>query len=339
MILSDKDIKSTLRKDAQSPSAGAKKASSAAAQATGIIEVRDLHVAYGSFTAVRDISFSVREGEIFGLLGPNGAGKTTTLSVIEGLRKPSGGSVFVGGHNAATEATQVKQQLGIQLQSTALLPNLSSVELIRLYAALYNVFLSPDEIHLLLERFNLADKARSRVSQLSGGQQQRLALAVALANRPHIVILDEPTTGLDPQNRHAVWDLITAIRADGHTVILTTHFMEEAELLCDHIAIIDHGQVIAAGKPRELIQNTLGAITVLIVEGDAPRERVEALPGVQNVTQTGNRLEVRTTSPSATRDALQTLAKSSGVSFTAPNERPANLEDVFLNLTGRVLRS
>jgi ABC-2 type transport system ATP-binding protein len=304
-----------------------------------IIEVRDLRATYGAFLAVRDISFTVHQGEIFGLLGPNGAGKTTTLSCLEGLKKPASGHIRLAGLDIVTKARQAKELLGIQLQSTALLPSLTCFELIRLYAALYQVYLSRGEILKLLERFDLSDKADRRAGQLSGGQQQRLALAIALANRPQIVILDEPTTGLDPQNRHAVWDMIATIRAEGYTVLLTTHYMEEAEVLCDRLAIIDHGEIIAEGSPHELIVRTLGTTSVITVEAELPLDRVAALPGVQGVTHTANRLEIHTVSARSTQMALQKLARSLKVPLGTPVERQANLEDVFLKLTGRALRS
>jgi ABC-2 type transport system ATP-binding protein len=313
--------------------------STTAPAAPALVEVRDLHVTYGSLTAVRGISFIIHQGEIFGLLGPNGAGKTTTLSCLEGLKKPSSGHITIGGLDIVTHARQVKELLGIQLQSTALLPSLTCFELIRLYAALYRVYLSRNEILKLLQRFDLGDKARSRAGQLSGGQQQRLALAIALANRPQIVLLDEPTTGLDPQNRHAVWDMIAAIRAEGHTVLLTTHYMEEAEVLCDRLAIIDHGEIIAEGSPHELVTQTLGAASVLTIEGSLPVDRIEALSGVLGVTHIANRLEIYTSSVRRTQSALRKLARSLDVPLDPPVERKANLEDVFLKLTGRALRS
>ena len=220
---------------------------------TPMIVIEQLHVRYGPVHAVRGLSLQVRRGEIFGLLGPNGAGKTSTLACLEGLRRPDGGTIRIGGHDITREPAAVKQLLGVQLQKTALFIELTALELVELYAALYNVFPSRPAMLELLARFGLAQKAQARVEQLSGGQQQRLALALALVNDPHVVVLDEPTTGLDPQARRGVWALIRRLQDDGRTILLTTHAMEEAQTLCDRVGIMDAGVLVAIGTPRDLI--------------------------------------------------------------------------------------
>jgi ABC-2 type transport system ATP-binding protein len=204
--------------------------------------------------AVEGISFDVRRGEVFGILGPNGAGKTTSLEIMETLQKPTGGSVTVDGLDVERDAWGVKRRIGVQLQSAGFYPELTLVQLLDLFAALYNVRIDPLEV---LGRFQLEEKARAFYQTLSGGQKQRFALATSLIHRPAVIFLDEPTTGLDPQARLHLWDLVREIRADGVTVVLTTHYMEEAEQLCDRVAIMDHGHIITIGTPHALIAELL----------------------------------------------------------------------------------
>src|ERR1700692_116287 len=247
-----------------------------------IISVKDLTKKYGDFEAVKGISFDVREGEIFGLLGPNGAGKTTTLEIIETLREKTSGTVTVDGLSIEHDADKIKQRIGVQLQSAGYYPNLNLSELIKLFCGLYGIEKTPAE---MLEKVALTDKAKSKYKELSGGQKQRFSIATTLINNPKIIFLDEPTTGLDPQARRNLWDLIKDIRSKGTTVIMTTHYMDEAEVLCDRVAIIDSGKIIALDSPDKLIDN-------LVATG-----------------------------------------------FERPKEvKKANLEDVFINLTGHVLR-
>jgi ABC-2 type transport system ATP-binding protein len=218
-----------------------------------MIEVDNLYVRYRDLQAVAGVSLGVRRGEVFGMLGPNGAGKSSTLACIEGLRQPSGGQVRVAGIDVTKRPAAVKALLGVQLQKSALFSELSAIELVELYAALYNRFPSRAETMALLEQFGLTQKAKARPGQLSGGQQQRLALALAMVNDPQVVLLDEPTSALDPQARRGVWSLIRRMRDEGRTLLLTTHSMEEAEELCDRVVIIDGGKVVAMGEPQELI--------------------------------------------------------------------------------------
>ncbi|MBU3744719.1 MAG: ABC transporter ATP-binding protein [Sediminibacterium sp.] len=219
-----------------------------------IIRVNNLQKKYGDFEAVKGISFDVAEGEIFGLLGPNGAGKSTTLEIIETLRTKSSGEVVVKGWNLDTHPNEIKKIIGVQLQTSGFYPNLNLTELIDMFSGLYNRDIKPLD---LLEKVNLQDKSKAKYKELSGGQKQRFSIATTLINQPQIIFLDEPTTGLDPQARRNLWDLIRDIRAQGTTIIITTHYMDEAEVLCDRVAIIDKGKIIALDKPALLIDQLL----------------------------------------------------------------------------------
>lgn len=219
-----------------------------------IIRVNNLQKQYGDFEAVRGISFEVAEGEIFGLLGPNGAGKSTTLEIIETLRTKSSGEVIVKGWNLDNHPNEIKKIIGVQLQTSGFYPNLNLTELIEMFSGLYNRDINPLE---LLDKVNLQDKSKAKYKELSGGQKQRFSIATTLINQPQIIFLDEPTTGLDPQARRNLWDLIREIRAQGTTIIITTHYMDEAEVLCDRVAIIDRGKIIAMDKPALLIDQLL----------------------------------------------------------------------------------
>ena len=301
-----------------------------------IIDIRDLTATYGSLTALKDVNLSISKGEIFGLLGPNGAGKSTLLACVEGLLTPKSGDVRVGGINVQADPMSAKKQLGIQLQKTALLDDLTVAELVEVYAALYEVFLTRTQIDDILIRFDLLEKRNTLSRRLSGGQQQRLALAVAVVNDPQIVLLDEPTSALDPHARRAVWDEIRRLREEGRTIVLTTHSMEEAEALCGRIAIIDRGQVIACDTPSALVAD-LKLNGMLKATVELPLDKVRVLPHVNHARYSGQRLEVETTKPEATMIALQELAVRSGRSLQDMMLRQPNLEDVFLKLTGREL--
>jgi ABC-2 type transport system ATP-binding protein len=247
-----------------------------------IISVKDLVKNYGKFEAVKGISFDVNEGEIFGLLGPNGAGKSTTLEIIETLRDKTSGTIIVDGFNLDHDAGQIKKIIGVQLQTSGFYPGLNLLELIDLFCGLYNTRVDSSK---LLEMVNLRDKARNKYKEMSGGQKQRFSIATTLINKPRIIFLDEPTTGLDPHARRNLWELIRQIRSDGTTVIITTHYMDEAEYLCDRVAIMNEGKIIALQSPDRLIDD-------LVASG-----------------------------------------------FERPKEtKAANLEDVFINLTGKDLK-
>jgi len=223
-------------------------------QYDSILKVSGLNVQYGTFTAVKDVSFDVRKGEIFGLLGPNGAGKTSTLSAIEGLVKFQAGSVVVDGFDARQKPLYARAAMGVQLQSTSFQPELKVFEILELYAGIYGVSLSKSKLDEILKEIKLEESASKRFGQLSGGQQQRVSLVISTIHNPRLVLLDEPTTGLDPQSRRQLWERIEAIRERDHAVLLTTHSMEEAESVCDRIGIIDHGRVIVIDTPQALIE-------------------------------------------------------------------------------------
>lgn len=247
-----------------------------------IIQVNNLIKKYGDFTAVNDISFDVFENEIFGLLGPNGAGKTTTLEIIETLRDKTSGQVIVDGLNVESQQEEIKKIIGVQLQAAGYYPNLNLKQLLEVFAGLYNIRIDSDKI---LAEVNLGDKAKNKFKELSGGQKQRFSIATTLINKPRIIFLDEPTTGLDPQARRNLWELIRSLKANGTTIVITTHYMDEAEELCDRIAIVDAGKIISLDTPDAMIDQ-------LLASGFERKKQVKL----------------------------------------------ANLEDVFLNLTGKELR-
>ncbi len=220
---------------------------------SSILEVNGLNVSYGNFHAVKDVSFKVNAGEIFGFLGPNGAGKTSTLSAIEGLLNPTSGEISIAGYNIRKQPLEARANMGVQLQSTSFQPELNITEIIKLYAGIYGVSLTNEKLNSILQDIKLEESASKKFGQLSGGQQQRVSLVIATIHDPILVLLDEPTSGLDPQSRRQLWERIEAIREKGHSVLLTTHSMEEAEAVCDRIAIIDHGRVIAINTPEALI--------------------------------------------------------------------------------------
>jgi ABC-2 type transport system ATP-binding protein len=220
-----------------------------------ILQVEGLNIYYGSQHAVRDVSFDVRPGEIFGLLGPNGAGKTSTLSAVEGLLKPNSGNIHVAGFSVREQPLHARANMGVQLQATSFQAELTIAEIIKLYAGIYGVSLTKEKLDSILSNIKLQDAAGKRYGQLSGGQQQRVSLVIATIHEPHLLLMDEPTTGLDPQSRRQLWERIEAMREKGHGILLTTHSMEEAEAVCDRIAIIDHGRIIAIDTPEALIDS------------------------------------------------------------------------------------
>jgi len=296
---------------------------------------------YGDVVAVAGLDLTVETGECFGLLGPNGAGKTTTIEILEGLTLPDAGEVEVlgmrwgRGHDRA-----LRQRLGIQLQETQLADKLTVEETLRLFRSFYRDSQPVDDVLTLVE---LEEKRGSWVNKLSGGQKQRLAVACALVSRPEFLFLDEPTTGLDPQSRRQLWDVVTAFRARGGSVLLTTHYMEEAERLCDRVAIMDHGQMIALGTPRQLIAS-LGAEHVVEFAladgaGRAPSvDELAALPGVQAVRPAPDRCALTVTAVHRAVPALLALLERRGAELSMLATHHATLEDVFVSLTGRQLR-
>jgi ABC-2 type transport system ATP-binding protein len=300
------------------------------------LEVEGLRKRYGGLVAVDDVSFEVAPGELFGILGPNGAGKTTTLEMIEGLRSPDAGRITILGLDAVRRRRQVQERIGVQLQAQTLWPDLTVSETLRLFASLYRRRLP---LSTVLERFALVDKAGALVKHLSGGQKQRLAVATALVNDPDLVFLDEPTTGLDPQARLSFWELISGMREEGKTVILTTHYMEEAEALCQRVAIMDHGRIIAIGSPRELVsslrfENTIEAQ----LEGDVAMDALSGLPAVRRVSRGDDTYFLHSNNVAASLAGLIQLGGRDGFVVQALQVRTATLEDVFISLTGRRLR-
>jgi len=302
-----------------------------------VLAIEALTKRYGSLVAVDGISFEVRRGETFGILGPNGAGKTTTLEMIEGLRKPDAGRITLLGLDAVRRRRAVQDRIGVQLQSQALWPELTVEETLKTFRALFKKRVS---LETLLERFTLTEKRRSLVRDLSGGQKQRLSVATALVNDPEVVFLDEPTTGLDPQARRSFWDLIHDMSGEGKTVIVTTHYMEEAEALCERVAIMDRGRIMAMDSPRELIRGLDFDNTVeCTFAGAVERERLLALPAVRDVKKENGAHLLFTTDVSATLAGLMGLTDGSGERVQSLQVRTATLEDVFISLTGRRLRN
>ena len=303
------------------------------------IEVHDLKKYYGATKAVDGISLTVNRGEIFGMLGPNGAGKTTTTETIEGLRQPDSGTVRVLGLDVVRQAKEVKGRIGVQLQTTALFPQLTVREVLDLFASFFpGEKRGTDE---LIDMMNLREKASTRSKNLSGGQRQRLSVALALINKPEIVFLDEPTTGLDPQARRGMWDTIRQIQASGATVFLTTHYMEEAEVLCDRVAIVDMGKIIALDSPRGLIRENFqeSAIEFDLATGQPADGTFRQLKGVSRpALREDSHVTLYTVDATATLSGLTSLAAEQVITFDALNIRRPTLEDVFLKLTGKRIR-
>ena len=309
---------------------------SAASAAAPVIRVRGLTKRYGDVQAVAGIDFDVAKGEIFGLLGPNGAGKTTTVEILEGLREPDGGEVSVLGVDVARDADAIKPRIGVSLQTAALYPKLTVTELIDLFRSFYPTSRPTKEV---MDALELGERHNARSQDLSGGQRQRLSVALALVNDPELVFLDEPTTGLDPAARRSLWDIVEGLKADGRSVLLTTHYMEEAEILCDRLAIMDHGRILEMGTVEELVSKHFQERTVRFDRLDGlAREELERLPEVTSVKEDTNEVLIYTKDPGRTIGALLDLADSRGLEPQNLGIRRATLEDVFLDLTGRALR-
>ncbi|MAU01875.1 MAG: ABC transporter [Anaerolineaceae bacterium] len=301
------------------------------------IQVDRLQKSYPGVKAVDGVSFTVPRGEIFGLLGPNGAGKTSTLAILEGLRQADGGQVTVLGYDIQRQPREVKRRIGVQLQQTSLLPDLSAIEQLILFARLYGRSLNKTAAHHLLNEVGLAEKANALPDKLSGGQQQRLALALALVNDPEIVFLDEPTAGLDPQARRRLWELVRQLRDQGRTVVLTTHYMEEAEALCHRVGIMDHGRLLALDTPGGLINQLAGSSTITTT-APLPLDEVKKMVGVQQAEQEGALLRLQTSDPATINTALLALADTLGIPLRDLHVQQPSLEDLFLHLTGRTIR-
>lgn len=300
------------------------------------IVVEDLRKTYDATKAVDGVSFDVGLGEVFGMLGPNGAGKSTTIEIIEGLRTADAGVVTVLGLRQPREARAIKARIGIQLQTTSLYPRLTVTEILDLFHTFY-----PHRKTLptadLIRMVDLGEKTSTRSKQLSGGQKQRLSVALALVNDPDIIFLDEPTTGMDPQARRQLWDVMLDLKRQGKTILMTTHYMEEAEQICDRVAIVDHGHVIEIGAPGELVRRHFSDIAISF---QSPGDSVayQTLAGVSNVVSEDGRVTVYTSDAPRTMSALLDRESETGGALRNLNVHSATLEDVFLKLTGRALR-
>lgn len=302
-----------------------------------IVEVEDLKKYYGTVKAVDGVSFKIKQGSIFTLLGPNGAGKTTTLEIIEGLRTPDSGKITIFGRQVEKIGREEKELIGVSLQETNLIGNLTVKETLSMFRSFYKKGLSVDDV---LDFVSLRDKAKTHVERLSGGQRQRLAIGLALINDPLLLFLDEPTTGLDPQARRSIWDLLLQLKKQGKTIVLTTHYMEEAEFLSDWVCIMDHGKIIREGTPEDLIKS-IGGESVIEVEVEEDGEFLSELENM-GLNYTFNakhrRLILKTNNVLGTIDVLLRSAKKRGINIRNEIIRQPNLEDVFLTLTGKQLR-
>ena len=300
---------------------------------------RDLYKTYdGKVEAVRGLSFEVRPGECFGLLGPNGAGKTTTIEILEGILEPTAGTLELLGLNWKQNALELREMLGISLQETRLSEKLTVEETLKLFASFYR---HPRPWRDVLDELELGEKAKSWVGKLSGGQRQRLAVATALVGNPKILFLDEPTTGLDPQSRRQAWEIVRRFQAQGGTVLLTTHYMDEAEKLCDRLVIVDHGKIIAAGTPQELIESLGGSHVIEVAtsaNGKLGAESWRALPGVESISEEDGACLLRVRELAQSLPAVLGYLEERGAELEHLSTRQATLEDVFVGLTGRHLR-
>src|SRR5450432_740245 len=301
-----------------------------------VIQVSGVRKTYGQTVAVDEVSFEVFDGEIFGLIGPNGAGKTTTMECVEGLRTPDRGTITVLGLNPIHDVYELQERIGVQLQQAQLQKRIKVWEAVDLWASLYRRKAIDGE--RLLEQLGLIDKRNAWFMTLSGGQKQRLFIALALINDPQVVFLDELTTGLDPQARRAIWDLVRGIRERGKTVFLTTHLMEEAERLCDRVAIIEHGKIIDIGSPEELVRRHCPSRTVVLATGNAlAEEYLRAIPSVETVTRQDSRFTVQGQGDDFVTEVIQCLSENR-IRVTDFRTVLPNLEDVFLKLTGHSIR-
>jgi len=300
-----------------------------------VIHVSHLRKSYGRTVAVAEVSFDVEEGEVFGLIGPNGAGKTTTMECVEGVRRPDGGQISILGLDPFRDVYQVQNRIGVQLQQAQLQKRMKVWEAVDLWASLYP---KPLDGARLLEQLGLADKRNAWFMDLSGGQKQRLFIALALINDPEVVFLDELTTGLDPQARRAIWELVRGIRDRGKTVFLTTHLMEEAERLCDRVAIIEYGKIIDVGTPDELVRRHCPERTVILATAEeVAEERLRAIPQMQSLTRQDSRFTLQGRGDDFVTEVIQCLSENR-IRVTDFRTVLPNLEDVFLKLTGHSIR-
>jgi ABC-2 type transport system ATP-binding protein len=300
-----------------------------------VINVSGIRKTYGATVAVQDVSFEVREGEIFGLIGPNGAGKTTTMECVEGVRRPDSGTISILGLDPFRDVYQLQNRIGVQLQQAQLQKRIKVWEAVDLWASL---FTNPVDGERLLDQLGLASKRDAWFMTLSGGQKQRLFIALALINDPEVVFLDELTTGLDPQSRRAIWDLVRGIRERGKTVFMTTHLMEEAERLCDRVAIIEHGKIIDIGSPEELVRRHCPVRTVVLeTDNVLAEERLRTIPSMETVTCRDAQFTIQGVGDDFVTEVIQCLSENR-IRVTDFRTVVPNLEDVFLKVTGHSIR-
>jgi ABC-2 type transport system ATP-binding protein len=300
-----------------------------------VIKVSGIRKTYGSTVAVSEVSFEVNEGEIFGLIGPNGAGKTTTMECVEGVRKPDRGKISILGLDPFRDVYQLQNRIGVQLQQAQLQKRIKVWEAVDLWASLYTKAVDARQ---LLEQLGLTGKRNAWFMNLSGGQKQRLFIALALINDPEVVFLDELTTGLDPQSRRAIWDLVRGIRDRGKTVFMTTHLMEEAERLCDRVAIIEHGKIVEIGRPEDLVRRHCPDRSVLLATDNAvAEERLRTIPSLETVTRQNSQFTLQGRGDDFVTEVIQCLSENQ-IRVTDFRTVLPNLEDVFLKLTGRSIR-
>ncbi len=301
-----------------------------------VVEVQDLQKYYGEIRAVDGLSFTVEPGEIFGMLGPNGAGKSTTVEILEGIRTMDGGQVRVLGLDPHRETGRLRNAIGIQLQSTSLYPRLNVREQLSMFGRLYEQSRNVEEV---IDLVGLRERVSGLAKDLSGGQQQRLSVGLSLMNDPELVFLDEPTTGMDPQARRHLWDVIKGMQEQGKTVMMTTHYMEEAEYLCDRVAIVDHGKIIALDRPQRLVSENFAESTITFEpDGEPDLAAMKALPAVTNVILDDGTVELFSGDIPGTIGALLDYSEEQSIQIEDLHVRRATLEDVFLKLTGRRIR-
>jgi ABC-2 type transport system ATP-binding protein len=301
-----------------------------------VIEVTNLKKYYGQTKAVEDLSFKVQEGEIFGMLGPNGAGKSTAIEVLVGIKDRNGGEVKVMGMDPSHKGKEIRKRIGVQLQTVHLFPRLTVKEILKLFASFYK---NPVNINEVIESIGLEEKKNSRLNRLSGGQLQRVSVAIAVVSNGDVIFLDEPTAGLDPQSRRNLWDIITNLKKKGKTIYFTTHFMDEAQKLCDRVAVVDYGKIIALGSPQELIKQYFEESALEFVQPELQNhEEIKNLEGVTRVRMDEERITVYSKDITQSIKSLLNLANERNIKIDDLKIRQATLEDVFLKLTGRWIR-
>ncbi|MDM5247065.1 ABC transporter ATP-binding protein [Lysinibacillus sp. G4S2] len=304
------------------------------------ISIKDLYFSYNSnIQILKNINLTINHNEVFGLLGPNGAGKTTLLECVQGVRNGYTGNIIVNGLDVRKDSDQIKPLIGVQFQSNSYFDYIRVDELFEFFAILYNMKITENEIKDLLNKVNMQEHKRSYVNKLSGGQKQRVSIALSILNKPQVLFLDEPTTGLDPNSRKDLWNIIKDIRKEGTTIILTTHYMEEVEALCDNVCFINNGSIYTVGKPEEIIENAnLNSFIKIGLIADSDVQYLESCPTVETIKKEEDFFYLYTKDIRKTIDYINKLEDEKRITTTSINIQKANLEDVFLNMTGSVLK-